>query len=61
MTQCGFYANQCPTGYNKISGFGLLGLPELITQDWAGLIWFVWFLWFIYFIPVKKNSKRLRA
>jgi hypothetical protein len=31
MSQCGFYANQCPTGYNKISGFGLLGLPEDIS------------------------------
>ncbi len=36
--------------------FGLLGIPEIITQDWFGSIWILWFIWFIHFIPVKKDE-----
>ena len=31
MSLCGFYANQCPTGYDKVSAFGFMGLPEGVS------------------------------
>ena len=36
--------------------FGLLGVPDLLTQDWLGAIWLVWVVWFLFFIPVSREG-----
>jgi len=43
-----------PLGF--LGFLGLLGIPDFLTQDWLGAVWFLWFIWFSYFIPVKKSK-----